>query len=255
MNPFTLNAVKAGITRLRTKGGASAESLWDLINAYVTASRTVVPKPGSRTVHNLPAGTIGLCYFRGKRYVFSHTVVVMTDPKYVCMVLRHPDDTDESIALREIHFAEPLLGYLFVVAEFINGDIFYYWMQDGTAWQANTIYLIGQVVVPTSQNGYGYRASRIGEPNPTWKPNTPYVVGNKIEPTAANGYYYEVIDTIGANPTSGANEPSWPAVEGAQVIEEVDGSTTNTGDTDGNGTPQVPPDVDDRYNQRYGGGQ
>ena len=45
--PVTLSAVQAGITRLRTKGGASPESLYDLINGYVTAARTIAPRPGS----------------------------------------------------------------------------------------------------------------------------------------------------------------------------------------------------------------
>ena len=44
-SPYFLTAVKAGITRLRTKAGAARESLYDLLNGYVDASRKMKSRP------------------------------------------------------------------------------------------------------------------------------------------------------------------------------------------------------------------
>ena len=253
MRSFDITSAKQGVTRLRNKGGPAKDSFYTLKNCYVTADRSVVPRPGTRLDTVLPAGTTGLMMFRGKLYVFSSEPVVISNPKYVCMVLQHPDPADSSPLLK-IHFAQPFLGYPYVVAEFAStpGQYFHYWLQDTGNWQASTVYVQGEVVQPTTPNGYTYSAQRLTPPNPLWTAGTAVTIGDKKEPTTANGYYYEVIDTAGTNPVTGATEPAWIAVEGAIVYEDVDG--TSSGGSTPSDTPTVPPSVSDRYGNQGGSG-
>lgn len=247
MYPFTLSGIKAGITRLREKGGASPDSLWDLVNAYINAARDIVPRPGNTLVHELPAGTIGLTIFDGKRHVYSHEYVEMTDPDYILHVLPNPNEDGTTII--EIHFAEPLMGYLFVVAEYNNGDVVSFYLSEGSEggdpWEADTIYQLYKTVRPTTPNGFYYTANRLNPAYPAWEKDIERAIGDRVEPTVWNGYYFEVVDVIGSNPRSGETEPTWNAAEGALTTEDADNETTEDG-SGGDGSP-LPPDVPDRY--------
>lgn len=133
----------------------------------------------------------------------------------------------------EIHFAQPFLGGLYVVAEFdVNseiaaalGTVFHFWIQsseggdNANTWQKNTDYRIGDVVIPSVPNGLTYIASRRGAANPIWTPNTQKQVGDKVEPTVPNGFYFTATSVAGDNPTTGATEPVWPTSDGALVQE------------------------------------
>jgi hypothetical protein len=132
------------------------------------------------------------------------------------------------IALKEIHFAAPFLGFLYVVAEFEPdqsglGSIFHYWVQlneDTAPWAANTDHSIGDIVIPTSgYDGLFYVASRATQPNPVWTPTTLEAEGNIVEPTVPNGFEYTCISTEGSNPVTGSSEPTWPTADGATVSE------------------------------------
>ena len=253
MRTFDISSAKQGVTRLRNKGGPAKDSFYTLKNCYVTADKSVVPRPGTRLDTVLPSGTKGLMMFRGLLYVFSSEPLVIANPKYVCMVLQHPDPANSS-ALAKIHFAQPFLGYPYVVASFESDpeNYYHYWLQNTGSWTANTFYTSGEVVQPTVQNGYTYSATRIGGPNPTWSAGTAVTVGMKLEPTVANGYYYEVIDTAGSNPVTGATEPAWIATDGAIVYEDVDGSAIAPPTPPP--APTVPPSVGDRYGNQGGSG-
>lgn len=232
MRQVSLSTLKSGITRLRDKGGASPDALFDLLNGYVDASGAPTSRGGTRLSITLPAGTKGLMPINGSFLVFSHVPTVIADPKYSCEVLVNPNDPDQPI--KEIHFATPFLGYPYVVAEFDNGDVIHYWLQDGKPWQAGTFYHTGDIVEPTTPNGLAYRATRDGSALPSWAPNVPRAIGDTIEPTVYNDYLYTVVDVAGDNPASGAVEPTWPAADGAQVIEDTNG-------VGGVGTPLTPP--------------
>lgn len=196
MRTLTLNALRAGIERLRTKGGAKPDALYDLVNGYVTIDGSVRSRPGTLETVALPAGTKGLCAFDGELVVFSHEpkTIPASTPTVTCQVLIHP--TEPSTALARIHFAGPFLGSLYVVAEFADGLVRHYWLQGRSAWTASTMYREGDVVEPTNPNGLSYRARRIGPPNPLWAPDVERNVGDRVEPTAANGYYYEVVNLL-----------------------------------------------------------
>ena len=79
-----LNALKAGISRLRTKGGPDPETLYDLVNGYVTQAGTVESRPG--TVSR-PGG--GVARDHQLQQVDSLRSLVSQDPKRVAQVVRN----------------------------------------------------------------------------------------------------------------------------------------------------------------------
>lgn len=255
MRTETLSAGKGGISRLRIKGGASKEVLYDLVNAYRTASQTIVPRPGSRRKFLVP-GTLGLCVFDGKMVVFADTPTASPDPAVVVEVLTHP--TPGSTAnLHTIHFAKPFLGYLYVVASWDDDPsvAYHYYLQSFGAWTADTPYPLGATMQAQIPNGYAYVAERLTSPDPVWVAKQPRAVAQKVEPTTENGYKYEVIAVYGTTPSSGVTEPTWPVIEGAVVIEETDGVPTTSvppDPPDGGGNTTLPPNIGSRYDNMGG---
>ncbi len=193
MRQQNLSAVKAGITRLRDKGGASPDSLYDLLNGYVTAARTIKCRPGTRIEVVLPPGTKGLVWFQGKFVVFSHLVVDSGTSRVEVEVIRHP--TAPATPIKDIHFALPFLGYLYVVAEFADGLIRHYWLEKGEVWQPNHIYLPGTLVRPTEGNGMAYRVESDRAGYTPWAPNVGRALGDVVVPVVDNGYLVQH-DTI-----------------------------------------------------------
>lgn len=247
MRGQNLSAVKAGITRLRDKGGASPDALYDLLNGYVTAARTIRIRPGTRIEVTLPPGTKGLAWFDGKFVVFATEVTDPGDDRVEVEVIRHPESPE--LPLVDIHFAMPFLGYLYVVAEFAGGDVFHYWLEKGEVWQPGKVYLPGTLVRPTDGNGMAYRLQSAHGDYVPWAPNVERAVGDVVVPTTDNGYRYVVTDVSGADARSGSSEPAWPAEDGASVFEDAnvaDPFTTQPPTGAGSPTP-VPPDVSDRY--------
>jgi hypothetical protein len=253
-----LTTQKGGINRQRTKGGALQDSLYDLVNGYITKSKTVVVRPGTVRTHELPENTAGegttkgLMAFRGELHVFSdHFVDVPTG--IVLHVITHPNATvDEPIALSEINFASPFMGFPYVVATFENGDTYHFWLQDGDVWQADHIYKFGDIVVPSVANGFAYQASRLLPANTQWAANVLRSLGDVVEPTVYNDFFYTVVDTQGDNPRSGTVEPIWPTTDGARINEDADGTSSEppsvTQPPDIAALPA--PDVRNRYGNR-----
>lgn len=246
MRITTLNALTAGISRLRNAGGADPSTLYDLENGWVDMAGRVQSRPGTEDGVDLPEGSKGLCSFENAMVVFSNRLLTGLPTGYSVEVLTHP--TDPTLELADIWFNAPFLGILYVAAEFENGDVFHYWLRHADAWQANHVYMEGELVEPSTPNGYVYKATRTDTPNIVWAPNVARTVGDVIEPTTPNGYEYECIDTLGSNPRSGTTEPTWPTEDGATVVEDTDlvppaTPTTATPPPDS----QLPEDVVDRY--------
>lgn len=246
MRQQSLSTVKAGITRLRDKGGASQDSVYDLVNGYVTAARTIKSRPGTRIAHVLPAGTKGLVFFQGKFVVFANQVTASPSPQVEIEVLRHP--TVPGAPIKEIHFSMAFLGFLYVVAEFEGATApryAHFWLEKGEVWQPNKAYLPGSLVRPTTGNGLAYRLEGDISAYLPWAPNVGRAVGDVVVPTIDNGFKYTVTETTGASARSGTTEPAWPTNAGETVYEDANipnplGSNTTT-------TPAVPPNVKDRY--------
>ena len=141
MRPVPLSTSNAGMTRLRRKGQASPETLYDLLNAFVTIAGTIKPRPGTEVDTVLPAGTKGLVAHLGKLVVFAHKPITITDTRYELAILRHP--TTPNVPLRDIHFAQPFMGFLYVVAAFEDGKQWHYWVEILDPWAADTNYKLG----------------------------------------------------------------------------------------------------------------
>jgi hypothetical protein len=243
MRSAPLTTIKGGIDRRRLKGGARADVLYDLLNGYVNDSGMPVSRPGTSRSAKLDPLTRGLCAYDGTIHVFCHKSVYVP-AGYTLHLVVHPDIvvddvtvTDgETIAIDTIHFAQPFMGALYVVAEFENGNVYHYWLQSGATWEASTVYDIGDFVIPTIPNGLVYRASRLGSANPVWAPDVlrydgtfgSYYDVSVVEPTTYNGYHYTCIATTGSDPRSGTTEPTWPVVDGETVTERADNPADDT---------------------------
>lgn len=246
MRNLALTTVKAGITRLRDKGGASPDSLYDLLNGYVTAARTIKSRPGTRIDVVLPPGTKGLVWFQGGFVVFSHAVTSSSDDRVEVEVLRHPESP--GMPIKDIHFALPFLGYLYVAAEFEDGLIRHYWLEKGEVWQPGKWYLPGTLVRPSNGNGMAYRVQSDRAGYVPWAPNVGRALDDVVVPIEDNGFRYVVTETTGDSPRSGTVEPAWPTNPGETVIEDVSNSNPySTGQDAGAPTTNVPPAVKDRY--------
>lgn len=251
-NEVALSVIKGGINRLRTKGQALNDSLYDLLNGYVTAAKTVKVRPGTFRSYELPTNTAGdgetkgLMAFEGELHVFA--IEEVTVPSGVVLhIISHP--TDPTTPIEKIHFAKPFMGFPYVVAEFTDGTIQHFWLQSGDEWQADNIYKAGDIVVPSVANGLAYQASRASSPNPSWAANVLRSIGDVIEPTEYNDFFYTVVDTQGTNPRSGATEPAWPEEDGARIFEDADGSPTSSSSTTSapNSATTPNPATQDRY--------
>jgi hypothetical protein len=258
--PVALTTVKGGINRLRTKGAASKDALYDLLNGYVTTQKTVKVRPGTYRRASVP-GTKGLCSFDESLHVFAASSVAVP-AGYTLHLLTHPAGTNEdgsAIDIAEIHFAAPFMGFLYVVAEFEDADfdhglgsVFHFWLQTGDVWQADTVYKLGDIVTPTVANGRAYQATRLGAAYQSWKKGVERELGDIVEPTVYNDFYYTAVEVIGENPVSGETEPVWPTSDGERVAED---SASNFDGLVGT-TPQPDPDAapNPATQDRYGGG-
>lgn len=264
MRSAPLTSLKGGINRLRLKGGARADTLYDLVNGYITEAGKPVARPGTRRKATLDPMTRGLCAFGGELHTFAHQPCYVPDGFRINVLVSPKTVEDGQVrTLTEIHFAQPIMGALYVVAEFDDGNVYHYWLQAGADWEAEKVYDIGDLVHPSTPNGFVYRADRVSEANPVWAPDVPRYDGTTsyeqsvIEPTVYNGYYYICILAQGDNPRSGETEPEWPTSEGATVTESADnsaisGSSTATAETpDASTTPTT--GTRDRYDRTYAG--
>lgn len=250
LRPLVLSSIDAGMTRLRIKGGAAQDALYELTNGYVDVNGAPTSRDGTTWIYTLPAGTVGITAFGGKLHVFSQAPVTLTNPLFVNDVLVNPVPGYTG-TLTAINFAKPFLGFLYVVATFTDGSgnqtTYHYWLQKPVAWSANTVYGINAQIQPDTPNGFYYQAQTTVQA-PVWQPKTPYTVGQTVQPSTANGYLYQCTGAIGTNPTSGTTEPTWPTSPGAQVFETIQGTSTPAAPP----TSTVPNVLPESISARYG---
>lgn len=250
MRQENLTTIKGGLNRLRTKGAALKDSLFQLLNGFVTLEKTVKVRPGTILDTTLPVGTVGLTSFDGNLQVFASSAVQNIPVGYQLNVLRAPDGE----TLTRIHFAEPFLGALYIAAGFADGDTFHFWLQGGTVWRADTIYAFNEIIQPTISNSFFYRATRNGAANPIWTPDAPRIVGDRVEPTTRNGFFFEVVQIFGTLARSSDTEPDWNgATDGQLFNENVDGTVIP--DVPDPPTPPPYDQIDESRDNRYGDGR
>lgn len=248
MRQETLTTVKGGLNRLRTKGAALKDSLFELLNGFVTVERTIQVRPGTILDETLPSGTVGLVSFEGAFHVFASSAVGGLPSNYVLHILRLPDPAR---TVTKIHFAKPFLGILYISAEFDDGSVFHFWLRPGTTWVASTNYVFNFITEPAADNGFVYRALRNGNANPTWTEGAPRAVNDRVEPTTASEFYFEVTQIFGDKAISGVVEPDWAdAVDGQLINENVDGANVPAVATPPG--PRADRDIPDETDERYG---
>jgi hypothetical protein len=248
MRLIPLGNLKGGINRLKVKGGVNAQQLYDLLNAYITQDGSINPREGTTRTAALNASTIGLANFNGVFQVFS-TSIQTVPGGFNCNMLVHP--TDQTQTLTKIWFAKPFMGYLYVVAQFSNGNVVHYWLQSNGAWAASTVYKTGAIVTPlAAPNGLAYLAVRDLPANPTWAAETAVAANQLVEPTSYTGFYYKATGVAGTSPHTGSSEPVWPTAEGGTVQEFGDFSVSSTAAAGTGATSTATPlgsSITDRY--------
>lgn len=244
MRPVPLTVLKGGINRLKVKGGTRADTLYDLVNGFIDQSNSAQNREGTTRFASVP-GTAGLAVSNGVFHVFANSLVSVPGG-FQCDVLVHP--TNSALTVSKIWFAKPFMGFLFVVAQFSNGDIFHYWLQSTGTWKATTVYKNTDVILPTVLNGFAYEPVRNLQPFATWTSETAIAVNTIVEPTVYTGYVYKATGVAGTTPHTGASEPTWPSAIGAIVQEFGDFDTSSTAVTGSSTTtPALGQTITDRY--------
>ncbi len=244
MRTVTLSTQKGGISRLRDKGGASPETLYNLVNGYVTTAKTIRARPGRTSQYTVDASTAGLTAYNGQLYTFSHAALPGL-PVLPNVVLPHP--TNAALTISRIHFAQPFLGRLYVVAEFSNGSVHHYWVENPPARKNLTVYGYLERVQPTVPNGYYYEASNVSTA-PRWTSGKTTVATDLIQPTTYNGFNYRASSVVGTAPVKTSDvEPVWPTTHGATIIEYSYGGTPPVVAPPPSPPPTYPPSVIDEY--------
>lgn len=256
MRAIPLADQSEGINLLRSKGGASPQGLFDLVNGWVTPKRTINARPGTVAAASFPSGTKGVVGFENKFHTFaSNPATVSDDPNVVVHILRRSDGS--ASALTKVHRAFPFLGRLYVVAEYADGAVRHFWLELPVTWSANKVYAFGQKVLPTTNAGFYYAIEGVSAVA-AWQENSVVVVGDFKQPKITNNFKYEL--TAGTGPSgfplrTSETEPTWPTTDGATVIErrfvtsitKPPGSGTPTGGGDGGSSAL------DEYGHSYAG--
>jgi Concanavalin A-like lectin/glucanases superfamily len=209
VRPFPLTVLNGGINRLRVKGGASASQLYDLQNGYITNAGSISPREGTIRAATLTSATVGLAANNGVFNIFSNTFTTSTavvPAGYQLNVLVDPVNSTASPTI--IWFAKPFMGFLYVVAQFSDSNIYHYWLQSNGTWTSNTVYKTGNIVTPIVQNGLAYQAVRDFPPNPTWSANAVVLAGAFVEPTQYTGFAYKSISVASDQGSQTGPSPS-----------------------------------------------
>ena len=242
--PYPLAEQVDGMSTLRVKGGASSKGLQLLKNGWITSARTMQARPGADFDRTMPVGSHGVIGFADKFHTFSSAPIANSDPVVDVDILLHP--TGGAAGIKEIHKAFVYLGRLYVVAEFTDGVVQHYYLEDPSEWTANTGVEEGEAIQPSNPNGYYYEnltASTI----PAWQSNVQVAIGQSRQPRTANGMRYTITASTGNPPPyTGNTEPAWPTIVGNTIVERryvtdnvqnPPGSSTPAPGTGGGGAP------------------
>ena len=182
----------------------------------------------------------------------SNTTAITVPTGYTLNILSDPHDRTQ--LLKTIWFAKPFMGFEFVVAQFQNGDIVHYWLQNSGTWTTGADYTTASIVLPLTLNGLAYQAVRHFPIEPLWTPNTVISSGTYVEPNSPTGFAYQAIAVAGTPSTTGAVEPVWPTTAGAEIQEfgNFDVSTVAPSTSQVNGATistagPLSPTITDRY--------
>ena len=198
VSSITYDKFSSGLDRRKSRDTAGADALYELKNAHVTAGHEIRKRDCAAVYANIENGSIGLFSALGGLHAFVDDVAITHgDPLITAQFVPHPTNAMRTLA--RIHYCDAFQGYLYVVAEYDNGDVYHHYLDAGSTSATPKF------------------------ASPAWAATTAYATTspNYVTPTAPNGFRYEC--TTGG--TSGGSEPTWPTTIGATV---ADGTVTWT---------------------------
>jgi len=188
----------SGLDRRKSRDTSGADALYELTNAFVTAGHEIAKRGCAAVYATIESGSLGLFSALGGLHAFTDDVSVQHgDPLITAQFVPHPTNVTRQLA--KIHYCDAFQGYLYVVAEYDNGDIYHHYLDAGST------------------------SSTPKFASPAWQATTAYATTSPhyVTPTTPNGFRYEC--TTGG--TSDGSEPTWPTTIGGTV---VDGTVTWT---------------------------
>lgn len=181
MGAITFSDFSSGLDLRKGASVSDASRLRVLNNCYVTTGKTIRKRPGLTYVTTLETGTKGLRAAGGKLNTFHATgTVTHADTRFVANKIAHP--TDAAMEVARIHYADVFNGFLYVAAEYNNGNVFHHYIDDAsalTAWAATTALTLGVFRRPTVSNGYRYEVTTAGTTDGT-EPTWPTTIGGTV---------------------------------------------------------------------------
>ena len=130
MPTITFQDFAAGLDLRKGASVSDANRLRVLDNCYVTTGKTIRKRPGLVLETVLEVGTKGLRAAGGKLNTFyASGTVTHGDTRFLANKIAHP--TLPAMEVQKIHYADSFNGYLYVSAQYNNGDIRHHYC-DGT---------------------------------------------------------------------------------------------------------------------------
>lgn len=130
MPAITFDRYDAGLDLRKGASVSDANRLRVLDNCFVTTGKTIRKRPGLATVATLETGTQGLRAAAGKLNTFySVGTITHANTLFKSNKIAHP--TLPAMGVQKIHYADSFNGYLYVSAQYQNGDIRHHYL-DGT---------------------------------------------------------------------------------------------------------------------------
>lgn len=131
MSVITFDRFDAGLDLRKGASVSDANRLRVLDNCYVTTGRTIRKRPGLVSVATLETGTKGLRAAGGKLNTFYAVgTITHLNTMFLANKVAHP--TLPAMEVQKIHYADSFNGYLYVSAQYLNGDIRHHYL-DGTS--------------------------------------------------------------------------------------------------------------------------
>jgi len=125
MPAITYNDFSGGLDRRLPITVQEASRLWILRNAYISAGKKIVKRPGLKKITDGLTGSVGLAGVAGRLKVFINVGDSFFPPAQVDSVaLTVPTGLTEGQHLQRIYSAEMFSGFLYVVAEYDPSGVY-----------------------------------------------------------------------------------------------------------------------------------
>lgn len=218
MPAITFDVFDGGLDVSKGRSVAGANQLRRLTNAYVTTGKAIRKRPGLVKVADLETGTKGLVGAGSKLHTFyGQGSITHANSLFQANLVPHPAGGQD---VTDVHAATSFNGYLYVAAEYGNGDTYHSYLDDPGAWAPNTAYSVGQFRRPTTPNGYRYEVTVAGTSDPTTEPSWPTTIGATVTDGTTSPVTWKCV----AHEVRDANCPHTKAIaKAAQKIWAIDG--------------------------------